>query len=200
MIEPEALNSFHRVTTAAWHHELKCSATDPFLAAIEDNHAQNFQLWHEEDVARRRDLGDARIVQAKGNIDAFNQARTDAMERMDDWILSELSRSGVQAGSGTLHSETPGMMIDRLSIMALKEYHMAEQANRTDADAAHREKCAARVLVLQEQQRDLTAALYLLLQDLRAGRRGFKVYRQFKMYNDPSLNPQLYGKQGTQSA
>lgn len=193
MIEIGKLNAFHRETTQAWHAELELFAVELPWSAIEENHAQNFRLWHEEDVARRRDVGDARIVEAKRNIDVFNQARNNAMERVDDWLLGELARRGVESAVGALHSETPGMMIDRLSIMALKEFHMVEQTLRSDADEAHRVKCAARVEVLREQQSDLSEALRVLLAELPGGRRRFKVYRQFKMYNDPALNPQLYG-------
>lgn len=192
MIDLARLNIFHRQATVAWHECISPASGSLPWEAIEDNHAQNFRLWHEEDIARRRDLGDTRVAEAKRAIDVFNQARNNAMERMDDWVLSELAGTGVAAADGVLHSETPGMMIDRLSIMALKEYHMSEQVARGDADEAHRQKCAARVSVLQEQQSDLSAALAGLLADLRAGRRRFKVYRQFKMYNDPTLNPQLY--------
>ena len=192
MIEIEQLNSFHRVATEAWHKGLTRAATDEFWAAIEDNHANNFLLWHEEDIARRQDIGDGRIVQAKRNIDSFNQARNNAMERMDDCILVELARGGRHGSHGGLHSETPGMMVDRLSIMALKEYHMAEQAIRLDVTENHRVKCAQRVVVLREQQEDLSEALSVLLEDIRGGRRRFKIYRQFKMYNDPTLNPELY--------
>jgi hypothetical protein len=193
MIEIGKLNVFHREMTQAWHAELTLSALESPWVEIEENHAQNFRLWHEEDVARRRDVGDARIVEAKRNIDAFNQARNNAMERVDDWILGELARRGVESAVGTLHSETPGMMIDRLSIMALKEFHMVEQTLRSDADEAHRVKCDARVEVLREQQGDLSEGVRVLLAELLGGRRRFKVYRQFKMYNDPALNPQLYG-------
>lgn len=133
-----------------------------------------------------------RLREAKRNIDRFNQARNNAMEKIDDYILGKLHESGLLTTGGSLHSETPGMMIDRLSIMTLKEYHMQEQASRDDASAEHREKCMARVEVLQDQQRDLAHALSVILKELTLGQRRFRVYRQFKMYNDPTLNPHLY--------
>lgn len=172
--------------------EAKCTQGAQPWVAIESNHFNNFALWHEEDVARRDDIPAEKVRAAKRNIDRFNQARNDAMEKIDDWILGTLIKRSDVPPSGLAHSETLGMMIDRLSIMALKEYHMAEQAVRQDAKEEHRQKCAARVAVLQEQQRDLTEALRVLLDDILAGRRCFKLYRQFKMYNDPALNPQLY--------
>lgn len=197
LIDLDRLNSLHRDWTRDWHVNATLTQGGAPWSAVEQNHDFNFRLWHEEDIARRDDIPLERIREAKRNIDRFNQARNNAMEQMDDWILSALKQAGVVAPTeGALHSETPGMMIDRLSIMALKEYHMAEQVARADATEEHRAKCAARVIVLQEQQRDLTEALRVLLVELAAGRRRFKVYRQFKMYNDPTLNPQLYGAKG----
>ena len=186
------LSEKHEAWTSNWHTHLVCGESTPLLAAIEENHRHNFELWHEEDIARRDDLPAARIKDAKRKIDKCNQARNNAMERMDDWFLNALAADSVRCEDGVLHSETPGMMIDRLSIMALKAYHMREQVERSDVSAEHRAKCAARVQVLVEQQLDLRKALETLVKELFAGRRRFKIYRQFKMYNDPELNPQLY--------
>lgn len=192
MIDMNKINTFHRVASACWHVELVLAEHELPWVDIEDNHAQNFCLWHEEDIARRKDLSDSRIVEAKRNIDGYNQARNNAMERIDDWILRELAHADTGLSEGAQHSETPGMMIDRLSIMALKEYHMAEQIVRTDVDEDHRERCASRVAILREQQNDLSTALSDLFGELIRGKKRFKVYRQFKMYNDVKLNPQLY--------
>ena len=193
LFDLHCLNALHRQWTHDWHAAPCLIQTEQPWAAAEQNHDFNFRLWHEEDIARRDDIPLERIREAKRNIDRFNQARNNAMELMDDWILATLQQMGGGAPPDVaLHSETPGMMIDRLSIMALKEYHMAEQAARGDASAEHRVKCAARVAVLKEQQGDLSDALRILLAELSTGRRRFKVYRQFKMYNDPTLNPQLY--------
>jgi hypothetical protein len=194
-IDVEQLNQFHRLRVAAWHDVAQCVEAELPWQAIEANHYYNFILWHEEDVARRDDIPAARVREAKRNIDRYNQARNDAMEKIDDWIMDALPKSNLTVGIAGLHSETIGMMIDRLSIMALKEYHMLEQATRPDAGPEHRQKCAARVRVLQEQQADLTESLRALLDDIYAGRRRFKIYRQLKMYNDPALNPQLYAQQ-----
>jgi hypothetical protein len=193
-IDVERLNDFHQVWTAAWHLAAKCLEDNQPWKAIEANHFHNFALWHEEDIARRDDIPLQRVRDAKRNIDRHNQARNDAVETIDDWVLGSLAKENPVNGCGPLHSETIGMMIDRLSIMALKEYHMAEQAARPDASAAHRQKCESRVGVLREQQKDLTEALRALLEDVFCRRRRFKIYRQLKMYNDPTLNPQLYAQ------
>jgi hypothetical protein len=154
----------------------------------------NFDLWHEEDVARRDDLPAERIRDAKRAIDRLNQRRNDAVERIDEWILGTIPN--LDPGS-PLHSETAGMIVDRLSILSLKLFHMEIEAGRESAEATHRERCQAKASTLATQRSDLTACLDSLLVDLQAGRRQFRLYRQFKMYNDPMLNPQLYSKPGT---
>lgn len=158
---------------------------------VEENNKYNFKLWHEEDIARIKDINPQRIVEAKRNIDKYNQARNNAMENIDEWILNYLNLN-VRANATKIHSETPGMMIDRLSIMQLKRYHMEEQTLRADASEQHKSKCLDRVLVLDEQIADLSYSLTEVLEQLKNGLLKFKVYRQFKMYNDPSLNPQIY--------
>ena len=175
--------------TGEWHVEASAIPEEKPWLWIGENHRMNFDLWHEEDVARRDDLSADRIRAAKRAIDRFNQARNDAVERLDLWLLQDLP--AVEANI-PLHSETPGMIVDRLSILALKLYHMEIEASRATAPAEHREKCLAKSRMLAEQRADLTACLHQLLLDLQAGRRQFRLYRQFKMYNDPTLNPQLY--------
>jgi hypothetical protein len=160
-------------------------------AAIERNHRMNFDLWHAEDEARRDDLGPVSVRDAKRVIDRCNQLRNDAIEQFDVWLLGHFP----PAGPGVpLHSETPGMIADRLSIMALKFYHMRVEAARESATADHRQKCAAKCAVLAEQRADLKNCLQVLLGELESGARQCKLYRQFKMYNDRTLNPQLYQK------
>ena len=180
----------HAEWTAGWHD--KPSTPEPELpwSIVERNHQMNFDLWHEEDIARRDDLGADRIRQAKRAIDKFNQGRNDAIERLDDWFLKQIA----VRPDGPLHSETPGMMADRLSILALKLYHMRLEASRSTATEEHRRKCSDKAAVLEEQLGDLKRCLQELLDQLLAGSRRFKIYRQFKMYNDASLNPQLYAK------
>jgi hypothetical protein len=161
-------------------------------AHVDLNHASNARLWAEEDLARRRTVGDAEIAANKRAIDRLNQARNDAVERCDEVFMGWLS-SAMASGS-RLHSETPGMMIDRLSILALKVRAMRAQATRTDAGEEHRRMCAERLERLVEQRGDLAGCLDALIADCLAGRARFKLYRQFKMYNDPALNPSLYGE------
>ena len=138
---------------------------------------------------------DAEMAGVKRAIDKLNQQRNDLIERLDDFLTAELSAADVRpspdAGQNT---ETPGSAIDRLSILALRLYHMEEQAFLADADAAHIAKARARLEILHEQRHDLSASLAELLGDIFAGRKRLKVYHQFKMYNDPTMNPYLYGR------
>jgi hypothetical protein len=173
---------------------------------IQTNHRFNSLLWAEEDLARRTQVVDAEIAANKRAIDRYNQARNDATERVDELLLVELSLvdpasartdaplSTVPSGS-RLNSETAGSMIDRLSILALMVHAMRLQAERRDVDGAHRSTSAAKLERLQQQRADLSACLDALLADCRAGRAHFKVYRQFKMYNDPRFNPALVSEQ-----
>ena len=190
-LDVQEIVRFHADATARWHDSPTPARTDPPWPYIEQNHRMNFDLWHEEDIARRDDLGPERVRQAKRTIDRCNQARNDAIEQVDVWLLVQLPSA---APTGPQHSETPGMIIDRLSILSLKVYHMQLEATRQDATAEHREKCRAKTAILETQARDLQKCLASLLSDLQHGARHFKLYRQLKMYNDASLNPQLYGK------
>ncbi|MBL9215969.1 MAG: DUF4254 domain-containing protein [Opitutaceae bacterium] len=175
--------------TARWHQAEPAAAGDGFLRLLEENHLRNFSLWHEEDVARREDLGFEAVYRAKRRIDRFNQERNNFIEKMDEAIVAALAPP---AAGCPRNSETPGMMLDRMSILALKEYHMHEEAVRADATAEHREKCGEKLARIRRQRSDLADCLAELLADVAARRRTFAVYYQFKMYNDPALNPQLY--------
>ncbi len=161
-------------------------------AFIEKDHRFNARLWDEEDLARRRDVSDAEIVANKRSIDAYNQARNDAVERLDGEILRRLK--GVMNDDARLHSETPGMMIDRLSILALKIRAMRSQSERIEAGGTHVSECLTRLARLVEQRVDLANCLDELLADCIAGRARIKAYRQYKMYNNPDLNPNLRGE------
>ena len=156
-------------------------------------HQQNFRLWHQEDIARSPEVTDADLATVKRAIDRLNQQRNDLIERLDDCLIEELWAEGVEPWQGArLNTETPGSVIDRLSILALRLYHMEEQACRSDATDAHVAKAKARLEILHQQHRDLSGSLGELLNDLFAGRKRLVVYRQFKMYNDPTMNPYLY--------
>ena len=175
--------------TTRWHQVTPVAAGDGFPRLVEENHLRNFSLWHEEDVARRDDLGFEAVYKAKRNIDRFNQERNNFAEEMDKAIVAVLQppESGCPR-----NSETPGMMIDRLSILALKEYHMHEETVRPEASAAHKAKCAEKLARIRQQRGDLTGCLADLFAEVAEKRRTFSVYFQYKMYNDPALNPQLY--------
>ena len=173
---------------------------------IQTNHRFNCRLWAEEDLARRTQVGDDKIAANKRAIDRYNQARNDATERVDELLLIALGLvdpssartdaplSTVKPGS-RLNSETAGSMIDRMSIMALKVHAMRAQTERTDVDEEHRRSSHGKLERLLQQRADLGGCLDALLADCAAGRAHFKVYRQFKMYNDPRFNPALVSEQ-----
>jgi hypothetical protein len=160
---------------------------------IAANHRCNRLLWAEEDLARRTDVPDAEIARNKRAIDRFNQQRNDAVERIDEALLARAAAVPLQKGAWH-NSETAGAMIDRLSILALKVHAMGTEAQRADATDAHRAACAERLARLTQQRDDLARCLDTLLARAAEGRAFWRVYRQFKMYNDPDLNPQLYGR------
>ena len=178
--------------TAKWHSDPQAGSQSGLNALILEQHRQNFALWHEEDRARAPLAPAEQIAQTKRNIDALNQVRNDLVEAIDGELLQELEKSRVRL-SGELHSETPGMIIDRLSILSLKIFHTREQIERSDVDLHHVRRNRERLEVLVEQREDLAASLMKLWHEIQTGKRKFKLYRQLKMYNDPKLNPQIYG-------
>jgi hypothetical protein len=158
---------------------------------ILDQHQANFDLWHREDEARDPQASDHDITEVKHDIDRLNQLRNDLAEQIDLALLESVHPNP----DAPLHSESPGLMIDRLSILALKLFHTAEQLHRSTPE--HQQRNQNRFLVLTEQRNDLSQCLDDLWTDVLAGNRRFKLYRQLKMYNDPSLNPVLYRKVST---
>lgn len=164
---------------------------------VERNHLCNILLWDEEDIARRTDVPDAEIVRCKRSIDRYNQQRNDAVEAIDACLLAALHEADARPADGArVHSETPGAMLDRLSILSLKIHHMGRQALRRDAGAAHALACSGKLERLMLQRDDLRDCLDQLLFELVSGTACFRQYRQFKMYNDPALNPWLSGQAG----
>ena len=149
--------------------------------------------WHFEDIIRDPHIDPIEALNLKRRIDRSNQDRTDLVEEIDSYFRHKYSEVKTLP-EARLNTESPAWAIDRLSILALKIYHMREQVERNDADDEHRAKCAAKLDVLLEQQKDLGLAIDQLLEDIEAGRKYMKVYRQMKMYNDPSTNPILYKK------
>lgn len=149
--------------------------------------------WHLEDIIRDPDIDPVEALALKRRIDRSNQERTDMVEELDSYFRTLYS--GVEvAADATINTESPAWALDRLSILALKIYHMAAEAGRADASEEHRARCAAKLAVLEEQRTDLVSAIGALLDDIAAGRKYMKVYRQMKMYNDADTNPVLYAK------
>ena len=149
--------------------------------------------WHYEDIIRLPDINPNEAIVLKRKIDASNQDRTDMVEYIDSYFLNKFKDVSVKKGA-KLNSETPAWAIDRLSILALKIYHMKEEANRESASDDHRAKCQAKLNVLLEQRVDLSTAIDDLLADYASGEKVMKVYKQIKMYNDEDTNPMLYSK------
>ncbi|MFD2588011.1 DUF4254 domain-containing protein [Croceitalea marina] len=149
--------------------------------------------WHYEDIIRDPEIEPSAALVLKRKIDASNQDRTDLVEFIDSYFLKKYQSVEIKEDA-TINTESPAWAIDRLSILALKIYHMQEEANRTDATPSHIEKCSAKLRVLLEQKKDLSTAIDQLLVDIEAGKKYMKVYKQMKMYNDEELNPILRGQ------
>jgi hypothetical protein len=149
--------------------------------------------WHLEDIIRDEGIDPVEALALKRRIDRSNQDRTDLVEEIDAYFRQQYAGVTILPDA-TINTESPAWAIDRLSILALKIWHMREQTERTDADSNHIAKCQAKLDVLLEQREDLTNAIDQLLDDIAAGRKFMKVYMQMKMYNDPDTNPVLYGK------
>ncbi|MDE3187518.1 MAG: DUF4254 domain-containing protein [Acidobacteriota bacterium] len=196
MLSANAIVSLHDTLTRVWHAvpeagEPLPSATD-WLDRVARQHRANFDLWHIEDEARAPGATDAALASVKRRIDRTNQLRNDLAEELDRALLTWLQPQRLPDPNAPLHSESPGLMIDRLSILALKIFHTREEAERTGAPSGHAERNRDRLVILQEQRADLARCLDALWREVLAGTRRFKLYRQFKMYNDPELNPAIY--------
>ena len=150
--------------------------------------------WHLEDIVRNPNINPVEGLGLKRKIDKSNQERTDMVEYIDSYFL-EQNKNAPLDPDGTINTESPAWAIDRLSILALKIYHMQAEVNRTDASAEHIISCTDKLAVLIEQQNDLSKAIDELLADIASGKKYMKVYKQMKMYNDPALNPVLYQQQ-----
>ena len=190
--------------TREWHERPDASvggaaaagagAEGEWLGLVACQHRANFDLWHIEDKARTPGASDRAIALVKQGVDVTNQLRNDLVEELDRAMMSWMEARGLPNPAAPLHSESPGMMIDRLSILALKIYHTKEEAERKDAPPGHTERNRERLTILEEQRDDLAECLDVLWRETVEGTRRFKLYRQLKMYNDPTLNPAIYGK------
>lgn len=186
-------------TTAAWHSSEVAniyddgSKSESLISIACQQHIYNYLLWHEEDVARSKNVSDSEIAQVKRNIDVFNQNRNDWIERIDDWITEDLISCNVSVRpNARLNTETPGSVFDRMSILSLRMYHLREQLDRDDVDDAHIDAVQKKLAICRLQHEELGQSLRELLEDIYAGAKRHRTYRQFKMYNDPTLNPYLY--------
>lgn len=189
-ISPSVITALHSQSIMQWKSNGVALKHEGFNRLVEENHAFNYQLWHAEDRARREDMGYEFVYHAKREIDLCNQQRNNRMEAMDEWLFKAL-----QPATPTqcpVNSESPGMIIDRLSILSLKSYHMNLQTDRQDVDEEHRQTCSAKLAIIHQQLGQLALCLEQLIEAVKTKDRTFRVYHQFKMYNDPTLNPELY--------
>jgi len=193
MLNASTIPAVQDQATAHWHdtNSPLQAATTPLDKLILEHHRANFDLWHTEDLARAPQVTGEAMIAIKRDIDRLNQQRNDLVERIDTALLEAAPNQPLNA---PLHSETPGLMIDRLSILALKIFHTAEETHRPGATPEHHQRNRERLLLLTSQRSDLAACLTALWAEVLAGTRRFKLYRQLKMYNDPTLNPVLYSK------
>ncbi len=175
-------------------------ATAEWLADVARQHRANFDLWHIEDEARAPGATDAEIASVKRRIDRTNQLRNDLAEDLDRILVAWLQNRNLPRPAAPLNSESPGLIIDRLSILGLKVYHTREEVSRTGAPEGHAERNRQRLAVLEEQRADLAGCLDELWRETLAGSRRFKIYRQMKMYNDPTLNPAVYSAPGSRGS
>jgi hypothetical protein len=185
----------HDRLTALWHESpptLPEETHGEFLDTVIAQHLANFELWHTEDRARAPRATDHDLAEVKRAIDRINQRRNNLAERCDRLLLEHLHALGLPAPEAELNSESPGLIIDRLSILALKLFHTAEEIERPNAPEGHAERNRKRHQILKDQRDDLMGCLDRLWQQTLAGERRFKLYLQLKMYNDPALNPSVY--------
>ena len=197
MISLTCIDVFRRsVSDFHVHNDVDAKMENPFLEGslerlfYSKNYIDTVQ-WHLEDIIRDTQIDPLAALTLKRRIDKSNQDRTDLVEQIDDYFLSLYKNTSVN-DTATLNTESPAWAIDRLSILMLKIWHMNEEVLRADANDDHKQKCNAKLQILFEQEKDLSNAIDELIEDIASGKKIMKVYRQMKMYNDPSLNPVLY--------
>lgn len=190
-----SISTLHDEATARWHADdaATVGTGDAVEAAVVAQHRANFELWHIEDRARTPGIDDRALAATKRAIDRVNQRRNDLAEGCDALLLELLAAHGLPKADAEAHSESPGLMIDRMSILALKVYHTREELERVEVPAGHRERNRERLQILLQQRGELALALERLWTRVLRGELRFALYRQLKMYNDPELNPAVYG-------
>lgn len=200
MLPVEDFNKLFDLTVELYHKtdNVDAQVTNPYeMGTLEASLFNKCWIdavqWHLEDIIRDPAIDPLQALAIKHRIDKSNQDRTDLVEKIDDYFF-DLYANVTPLEDATINTESPAWAIDRLSILALKIYHMKEQVERTDASEEHKARCQAKLNVLLEQRVDLTTAIGQLLADIAAGRKKMKTYKQMKMYNDPATNPILYGK------
>lgn len=187
----QSIRDYHRTDHVDTPIDNPFAANDIRFLLYQKNWIDTVQ-WHLEDLIRSPTIRPDELVAIKRRIDQSNQDRTDTVEQIDGWFFDQFRTIAPKSGA-RLNSETPAWLLDRMSILQLKLYHFREQTERADANAEHRQKAEQKLAVLLEQEGDLAQCFDELLEDIRTGNRYMKVYRQMKMYNDPTLNPVLYG-------
>jgi hypothetical protein len=193
----ESIPELQDQLTLRWHQEAMetwLPPADRITALFARQHLANFELWHTEDAARTPGATDADLARVKRRIDETNQRRNDLSEAIDSALLEELASQHLPNPEAELNSESPGLIIDRLSILALKIFHTHEEIVRPGAPNGHAERNRERLDILLAQRSDLAACLTSLWSQTLNGTRRFKLYRQLKMYNDPMLNPAIYSQ------
>ena len=200
-------NSFSEYAWSIFNRSIEDYHITDDVDAVKPNHYENNSLeqilydknwidtvqWHLEDIIRDENINPVKALEIKRRIDASNQKRTDLVEFIDSWFLNKYKNTTPNADA-KINTETPAWAVDRLSILALKVYHMDLEANRASASDEHREKCQMKLNTLLEQKKDLSSAIDQLLNDIENGLVKIKTYKQMKMYNDETLNPVLYKK------
>jgi len=199
MISASEIVALHDHLVESWHAGPDQPPREEWLGRVASQHRANFDLWHIEDEARAPGATDAELAGVKRRVDSTNQRRNDLAEELDRSLLAWLAPRSLPNPAAPLNSESPGLMIDRLSILALKIYHTRQEAERAGAPSGHAARNRERLAILEEQRADLAACLGALWREVIAGTRRFKLYRQLKMYNDPALNPAIYRNPGGQA-
>lgn len=194
----KAVEDWHKAEPPFRDEPFEASGPEGLKEIVLRQHWCNFRLWHVEDRARRKDVGPDVIADCKYAIDGLNQRRNDLMERIDQCVVEMIDQHLPADAAERYNTESIGAAVDRLSILALKIFHMEEQTRRTDVGREHVSSCTGKCAVLTEQRGDLVRSVTGLVQEYADGSKRPKVYFQFKMYNDPSLNPELYapGRKG----